>query len=283
MRTRPFVDEVLVVDDGSDDRTAEVAKQANAIVYRHEVNGGKGVAIKAAIRYARSKGFGVLVLLDGDGQHDPENIPGLLAPIVNGEADLVLGCRDRDSSKMPRYRRFGMRILDVLTGLAGMDDIRDSQSGFRALSRTAIESLEIEEPQFSVESEMLIEAKEKGLRIAEAPIKVRYDVDGSTKGPFVHGIGVVDRILRIIAVRRPLLFFGVPGAAMFIIGLWLGFETIEVYNAIGLFAVGKALLALIFLMLGALSVFTAIILNVMPKAIIRAEARRNNIQHGEWK
>ncbi len=276
LRCHQYVDEVLVVDDGSEDRTAGVAKLAKAVVHQHARNAGKGAAIQSALQYARMKGFDAVVLLDGDGQHSPASIPDLLKPILAGQADIVLGYRDRKTSKMPLYRRIGMRILDYLTAFGSFDAVRDSQSGFRALSRAAIETINLQERDFGVESEMLIEAKEKNLRIVEVPIQVRYDVEGSTKGPLSHGFSVVDRILRITAIRHPLLFFGVPGLTMFLIGLWLGVETMDVYNTFRYFAIGKALLALIFLMLGALAVFAAIILNVMPK-VIAHERRRPEV------
>jgi glycosyltransferase involved in cell wall biosynthesis len=262
-------DEVLVVDDGSEDRTAEIAKMAGAAVLRHAGNAGKGVAIQTALDYARTNGFGAMVLLDGDGQHDPAEIPQLLAPVLDGEADLAIGVRKRSTSRMPVYRRFGQRVLDILTAYGSLDALTDSQSGFRALSRTAIHTLQLEERSFGIESEMLIDAKEKHLRVAEVPIRARYDVEGSTKGPLSHGLGVVDRLLRIIAVRHPLLFFVVPGLIMFLAGLWMGYDTLDTYNVGRFFAIGKALLTIIFLMLGALAVFAGLILNTMPRAVVR--------------
>ena len=269
LRCQRYVDEVLVVDDGSADSTAEVAKLAQASVIRHKSNIGKGAAIQSALAYARTNGFDAVVLLDGDGQHNPSDIPLLLEPVLQGKADLVVGARRRATSHMPLYRRVGQRTLDLLTAAGGMAAVTDSQSGFRALSRAAVESLDLEERTFGIESEMLIAAKQKHLRIASVPIRTRYDVLGSTKGPISHGVGVVDRILRIVAVRHPLVFFSLPGLIVFIAGLWLGFDTLETYNEQHLFATGRALLAIVLLMLGALTIFVGLILNVMPKAMIR--------------
>lgn len=276
LRCRAYVNEVLVIDDGSQDRTTDVAKLAKATVYQHHYNAGKGAAIHSALQYARLKGFDAMVFLDGDGQHDPAFIPDLLEPILAGDADVVVGRREKHTSKMPMYRRFGMRLLDLLTAVGGLDQIRDSQSGYRALSRAAIDALNLQERDFAVESEMLIEAKERELRVVEVPISVRYDVDGSTKAPIIHGIGAVDRILRIVASRHPLLFIGIPATALLFVGLWLGVDTLVVYYTQDFYAEGKALITVIFLMLGALALFSAIILNAMPKAILRAEAIRNH-------
>ena len=274
LRCRAYVDEVLVVDDGSEDRTADVAKLAKATVQTSELNAGKGVAIQEALEYAKAHGFQAMVLLDGDGQHDPADIPQLLEPVLQGDADIVIGVRERATSRMPIYRRFGQRVLDFLTAAGARDAVTDSQSGFRALSRRAIESLSLDETSFSVESEMLFEAKGLGLRIAEVPIQVRYDVDGSTKGPLSHGFGVVDGLLRIVAVRHPLAFLGGMGIALIVAGLALGLVALRTFGPNPEQAIGYSFLVVIFLMIGSLSIFAAIMLNVLPSAVARMLRRK---------
>lgn len=155
LRTRPHVDQVLVVDDGSTDRTAEVAELAGAVVIRHEANRGKGAALRTGLGYARRNGAYAVVLLDGDGQHDPDQIPNLLEPVRGGASDLVVGLRHRGTTRMPFYRRIGKRILDYATAVPAGGMVTDSQSGFRALSRAAMDSLDLTEDGFAVESEML--------------------------------------------------------------------------------------------------------------------------------
>jgi len=137
LKARKYVDEVLVADDGSTDDTVEVAEAAGAVVVSHGVNKGKGSAVRTSLGYAAEHGFDALVLLDGDGQHDPGEIPGLLEPILNDAADLVIGFRSFE--QMPVYRRFGRAVLDHVTGAGGT--VTDSQSGFRALNRKATLSL----------------------------------------------------------------------------------------------------------------------------------------------
>ncbi len=273
LRTKPHVDEVLVVDDGSRDRTSAIAEQAGAKVLRHETNRGKGVAIQTALDYARANGFRAAVLLDADGQHDPDDIPRVLEPVLAGTSDLVVGLRHAGNTKMPFYRRVGKRTLDYATSVAGGGPVTDSQNGFRALSADALERITLTEAGFGVESEMIVDAREKNLRVSEVPVGVRYDVDGHTKQPFLHGIGVVDRILNIVAVRHPLFVFGVSGIVLFLAGVILGIYTLDVYNNTHAFAVGYGMLVIIFLIIGGLAMFAGVILNVLPKVLSR---ERNN-------
>lgn len=275
LRAKAHVDEVLVVDDGSKDQTSAVAQAAGAKVIRHETNRGKGIALQTALDYARSNGFRAAVLLDGDGQHDPDDIPRVLEPVLSGTSDLVLGLRHTGNTKMPFYRRVGKRTLDYATSAAGGGSVTDSQNGFRALSADAMERLVLTEPGFGVESEMIVEAREKNLRVSEVPVGVRYDVGEHTKQPFLHGFSVVDRILNIVAVRHPLFVFGGAGVGLFAAGIVLGLITLNIYNETHAFAIGYALLVVIFLIVGGLAMFAGVLLNVLPKVLSRDEDRRN--------
>lgn len=266
LKAREHVDEVLVVDDASEDGTSRVAKMALATVISHHRNLGKGAAVRTAFDYARRNGHELLVLIDGDGQHESDEIPNLMVPILEGEADVVLGLRWGKADDMPMYRRAGKRVLDYATGaFAGI--LTDSQCGFRAFSRRAIDALEPNVLGFGTESELLIQAKEAGLRMVEIPIRSRYDVGGSTLGPVEHGFSVIDSLLRVVAQRHPLFTFGLPGILMFLLGVYVGFYTLQVYDQTGGFVVGYAFLAVILFILGSLGFFTGLILNVLPKAI----------------
>ena len=274
LKARDHVDEVLVVDDGSEDNTSRVASMAMATLLAHRKNLGKGAAIRTAFDYARRNGHEVLVLLDGDGQHDSDDIPALMKPVLDGDADIVLGQRWGKTNGMPTYRRAGKRVLDYTTA-AFTGHVTDSQCGFRAFSRKAVDVLNPLSPGFGAESEILVQAKEAGLKVAEVPIHSRYDVEGSTLRPVQQGYRVIDSLLRIIARRHPLFFFGVPGVVFFLMGIVLGGYMLQIYNQTGAFAVGYALLVTLLLILGGLGILAGIILNILPSVVSQSvESRR---------
>jgi glycosyltransferase involved in cell wall biosynthesis len=268
LKAREHVDEVLVIDDGSEDDTRRVATLASATVLSHRRNLGKGAAIRTAFDYVRRNGHEILVLIDGDGQHDSEEIPNLTRSIAMDEADVVVGTRWGKTNGMPFYRRVGKRMLDYATG-AFTGFITDSQCGFRAFSRTAVDALDLQSLGFGVESEVLIRAREAGLRVVEVPVGARYDVDGSTAEPLDQGVRVVDSILRVVAEWHPLIFFGVPGLIVFLLGMVLGFHVMNLFNQTGVLATGYALIVAITMILGGLLILTGIILNILPRAIAR--------------
>ncbi len=147
---RKHVDEVLVVDDGSTDDTVEVATAAGAAVVSHGVNKGYGAAIRTCFNYARENNFDVMVILDGDGQHDPAYIPDFITAMKTNEADVVIGSRFLAKNKLspiPRYRIVGMKVLNLFTRLVGKVKTTDSQSGYRAYSRKAIEKIRVTNPE----------------------------------------------------------------------------------------------------------------------------------------
>ncbi|MDI6701655.1 glycosyltransferase family 2 protein [Methanothermobacter wolfeii] len=265
--SREHVDEVLVVDDGSTDRTASVAEMAGARVLRHHKNLGKGAALKTGFQATDAD---VIVTLDADGQHDPAEIPKLMEPIIRGEADIVNGSRylHGTDENTPRYRRVGQKILDTATNISTGLEITDTQSGFRAFSSKTIPHFRFRDPGFVVESEMLADAAEAGLRIMEVEVGVRYDVDGSTRNPVSHGVSVLLRILGDIEVRRPLYYFTLPGLIIGIAGAALTLMFIRDYITGVSVNMGPTIVAVMLTLFGTFFIFTGIILDSMRRMII---------------
>lgn len=260
LKAKSYVDQVIVIDDGSTDKTAMVAEQAGATVIRHDSNVGKAAAVNTAFQNARETGCEALVLIDGDAQHEPEDIPRLLQPVLEGEADIVVGSRFlQTKSHVPRFRALGQRILTFLTNIGAEVKLTDSQSGFRAFSRKAIATLSFAEKGFSVESEMQFLAKEADLRMVEVPVSIEYR-DKAKRSPIAHGMMVFNSTVGLISRRFPLVFFGVPGVAMLAVGVYQGWRVVDGYNTTDEFYVGPALLAVLLCTVGTLSLFTGLIL-----------------------
>ncbi len=196
--TKKYVDKVLVIDDGSTDKTSEIAKNNDAIVIRHKKNKGKGIAVNKIFDKSKEIKVDVLVLLDGDGQHQPKEIPSLIKLIINNKADIVIGSRFLNSKNfIPFYRKIGLYILTILTNFGSKIKVTDSQSGFRAFSKKAINNLYFKEKGLAVESEMQFLAKEKKLRILEVPINTTYE-ERAKRNPLFHGFGVLVRVVLLI-------------------------------------------------------------------------------------
>jgi len=191
---------VLVVDDGSSDRTGDRARDAGALVIRHEVNQGKGAALQTGFDEALRRGAEAVLALDADGQHDPAAAPGLVAALAN--ADVVVGSRNHDRTGMPWLRR---KTNDVtswwVSKLAGVS-IDDSQSGYRAIGAAALRAVRPESRRFDYESEFLIGAARAGFRIGKAPIPTLYNAPGSHIHPLRDTVRFIRLVLRHLFTRR---------------------------------------------------------------------------------
>ncbi len=267
LQARQYAQEVLVVDDGSTDHTANVAELAGAIVVRHGKNRGYGNAIRSILAEAKKRNADILVILDADSQHDPKEIPNLVKVISEG-SDVVIGSREMQKNEIAAYRRLGQKVLAKLTYIASRRKLSDTESGFRAYSRRAIATLDLKEQGMAISSEIVSESISKGLKVTEVPISVTYTEDGSTLNPIVHGFGVLNRIMVMISERRPLLFFGLFGGIFLAMGIATSAVVIwNFYFSSRVLATGTALASILFITIGLLSVFTGVILNVLVKRL----------------
>jgi glycosyltransferase involved in cell wall biosynthesis len=259
-RAARHVDKIMVVDDGSRDDTALIAERLGAVVVRHERNLGKGAALRTCLDWAKRVGADTLVTLDADGQHDADEIPSVVGPILKGEADVVIGSR-RLAKEVPAFRRFGGRLLDHVTGVTAGGAVVDAQSGFRSYSKRALERITAAEYGMGVDSEVLMRAKDAGLRIVEVPIGVSYEgTETSTHNPVYHALDVFFSVVKFISIRHPLLFYGGFSAAMFLVAIVFGIQTLDYYSRWGRVVTNLALISVSAGILAFLSFFTGVIL-----------------------
>lgn len=264
LQARGYADEVVVVDDGSSDRTSKVAELAGATVIRHGENKGYGATIQSILAQAKERNADILVLLDADSQHDPEEISSLTKAITEGY-DLAIGSRKLRRRDIPAYRQIGQKVISYFTRILSRSKLSDTESGFRAFSRQAIAVLEPKEKGMAISAETVSEATAKGLRITEVPISAIYTPDGSTLNPVKHGFGVLNRIMVMISERRPLLFFGIGGGISIALGIFAGVMVLQKLFASQVLHVGTALISMLLITIGMLSIFVGIILNVLVK------------------
>ncbi|HIG03479.1 MAG TPA: glycosyltransferase family 2 protein [Candidatus Poseidoniales archaeon] len=230
-RTLRHVDTVLCIDDGSSDSSAHLATRCGAQVTRHRVNRGYGGALKTLFVKSRQMGADILITLDSDGQHDPNDIPKIIEPILSGEADIVIGSRFIDggtSVDMPAYRRLGIKVITAASNLSSDLNIKDTQSGFRAFSAKALELLRFDCEGMELSLEILEDANEKELKVAEIPTVIRYDVPkGSRFTALSHGFTVLAYALITLSQKKPLIVLGIPGFGLLATGAAMGLRAID--------------------------------------------------------
>ena len=173
----------MVVDDGSRDGTGATAAAAGAHVLRHAVNRGQGAALQTGITYALGLGAGVIVTFDSDGQHDPNDISRVVAPVREGNCDIALGSRFLQSgSNPPLIRKAVLKAGVMFTRAVSRVRLTDVHNGLRALSRTAASSLRITMDRMAHASEIIDEIGQHGWRFVEVPVTIRYDARSLAKG-----------------------------------------------------------------------------------------------------
>jgi glycosyltransferase involved in cell wall biosynthesis len=193
--------DVLVVDDCSSDETGARAAEAGAVVLRHDVNGGKGRAITTGFAYAVANGYDAVLSLDGDGQHDPEDIPAFLQMAGDERIDVIIGTRMRDVRTMPLVRRVTNRVLSLLISLTAHAKITDTQSGYRLVRTHVWGAFPMQSHSFDFESEFLLRAGRLGFRVAEVRVRTIYGDEVSKINPLKESLRFARLFVR--ALRYP--------------------------------------------------------------------------------
>jgi glycosyltransferase involved in cell wall biosynthesis len=188
---------VVVVDDGSTDRTAQVAEATGAIVLKLPYNLGIGGAVQTGYQYARENDFDIAVQVDGDGQHDPSEIPGLLEPILDGRADMVVGTRFvvGGGYRGTRMRRVGIHLFAAIVSLIVRQRVTDTTSGFRAANRKVIRLFAADYPHDYPEVEATVVLTRHGLKMIEVPVQMRIRETGNSSITAVRSVYYMVKVL----------------------------------------------------------------------------------------
>ncbi len=274
LSAKPYVDKIIVGDDGSKDLTAKIAESLGATVVRHSHNQGKGAILRTLFQSCLENGAKVIVTIDGDGQHDGAEIPVVIKPVLEGTADISIGVRFHGKNEIPLYRKVGNKLLNYLTNIGNGSKLMDTQSGFRAYSRKAIEEITVRENGMGVDSQILLDAKKTKLRISESMISVKYGGGTSTHNPVRHLADVVLSIVRYAAEERPLALLGLPGLFVLTVGLAYGGLLMTIYVNSHQFIFAYALLAVAATLSGLFTIFVAIILFSVSNLLKRLRNER---------
>jgi len=248
---------VIVCNDGSSDMTGVIAEKMGAMVINHPQNSGYGSAIRSLFDKARELDYDLLITFDADGQHQVSDIKTVLGPLLNGEADLVIGSRflGQHQLKIPTYRKVGIKTITKLATITSNNKITDAQSGFRGYNKKALAEINPADTGMGVSTEILIKADERKLKIQEVPITIFYKGDTSTHNPTSHGVSVVFSTMKFISLEHPLKFYGIPGIVFLAIGLFFAVWTLQEFSLsrkiitnIALIAGGSLILGTVFMM-----------------------------------
>ncbi len=265
--------DVLVVDDGSTDATAGLATEAGAFVHSHGTNRGVGAALKSAISFALGRGYDLMVNIDGDGQFAPEDIPQLLAPILEGRADFTTASRFKEAARIPKkmskVKLYGNKAMSFLISKLCGQKFYDVSCGFRAYSRETLLQLNLH-GAFTYTQETFIDLVSKQLRIVEVPLDVQY-FDGRKSrvagNIFRYAVNSASIITRIYRDYFPFKFFMTIAAASLVLAMGFGSIVLYYYITTGRF-IGHVFMASIsafFVLLTLLFFFAAVVTDMLVR------------------
>ena len=258
---KKITDDIIVCDDGSNDLTREIAEGLGAKVISHTKNMGYGEAIKSIFNEAKKKEVDILVTFDADGQHRPEDIKSVTKPIIDQEAEVVIGSRFlKNETNMPKYRKIGVKVLTKVTNMSIKENLTDSQSGLRAYQKKVLQNISLTDSGMGISTEILIKSHQKEFRIVEAPIQILYGKDTSTHNPVSHGTSVLLSTIKYTSIQHPLKFYGIPAVIFLLVGMSFMIWTFQIYAEQTQVVTNIVLVGIGTLLLGAVLLISAILL-----------------------
>jgi len=258
---KKITDDIIVCDDGSNDLTREIAEGLGAKVISHTKNMGYGEAIKSIFNEAKKKEADILVTFDADGQHRPEDIMSLTKPIIDQEAEVVIGSRFlKNETNMPKYRKIGVKVLTKVTNMSIKENLTDSQSGLRAYQKKVLQNISLTDSGMGISTEILIKSHQKEFRIVEVPIQILYGKDTSTHNPVSHGTSVLLSTIKYTSIQHPLKFYGIPAIIFLLVGMSFMIWTFQIYAEQTQVVTNIVLVGIGTLLLGAVLLISAILL-----------------------
>lgn len=258
---KKITNDIIVCDDGSNDLTKEIAEGLGAKVISHTKNMGYGEAIKSIFNEAKKKEADILVTFDADGQHRPEDVMSITKPIIDQEAEVVIGSRFlKNETNMPKYRKIGVKVLTKVTNMSIKENLTDSQSGLRAYQKKVLQNISLTDSGMGISTEILIKSHQEEFRIVEVPIQILYGKNTSTHNPVSHGTSVLLSTIKYTSIQHPLKFYGIPAVIFLLIGLSFLIWTFQIYAEETRVVTNIALVGIGTIILGAVLMISAILL-----------------------
>ncbi len=267
---KKFVDIVVVVNDGSTDNTESIARQAGAEIITHKKNRGYGGAIKTGLIEGVKRNARITITFDADLQHDANDIPKLIEPIMAEKADIVIASRFLGHKhNVKSYRKFGIKLITSLVNIFTKNKINDTESGLRAYSQESLKKIvpTLETEGMGMSAEIILRASVKDLIIFEIPGTIHYPdgINTSTHSPIKHGIHVVLTILKLTVETRPIPAFGIPSLIFFVASIISSFYVIDFYNQMSRLPLGLTVFTVLLVSIGFFFILAAMILYVLSK------------------
>jgi len=268
LKLKKISKDIIVCNDGSTDLTGNIAEELGANVIHHKKNLGYGAGIRSIFLKAQEMNADILITFDADGQHRVEDINSVLKPIINNEADMIIGSRFLDkNNEIPKYREIGIKAITSITNSSIGKKLSDSQSGFRGYNKKILDSIVPSDSGMGVSTEILIKAAKKKFKIIEVPIVVSYEGDTSTHNPVSHGASVILSTMKFTSIERPLTFYGIPGITLFSIGLFFIVWTLQIFSETRQIITNITLIGTGSIMVGILLLMTGIILYTIVNVV----------------